>query len=176
VEVTMTNDPDVLKHQIKELEDSLALVLPKSARSALVRELTNLYDRLAQTENARPHVTQSVNRGQPTYGTAITSDNYGQNIGVNYGIAIIGRPLEVTEQRRLGWYLQNLANNLERLRLQGIASRLAREGEGIALPNVYVMLATTGRVEMVRGTLPLLENYTRRERRNTRRNKRTVRA
>jgi hypothetical protein len=73
----------------------------------------------------------------------VDGDNYGQNIGVNYGIAIIGHQLKEDEKRRLGWYLHNLASTLKRLRLQGIASRLAREGDGVSMPNVYVMLATT---------------------------------
>jgi len=94
------------------------------------------------------------------YGTAdIGGDNSGQNIAVNYGTAIIGRQLEDDEQRRLGWYLHNLARTLERLRLQGIAARLAREGDGVFMPHVYVMPATQNAGEVAYGSAASLQHY-----------------
>ena len=51
------------------------------------------------------------------------------------------------ERRRLVWYLAALANKLARLPLRGLEERLD-QGNGLALPRVYVMLATKTRVEV----------------------------
>jgi formylglycine-generating enzyme required for sulfatase activity len=122
----MTDRPDDIQRKIAHLETQRAML-----GDAIV-------DEMIAKLRAQPQPAGET-RGK----AGVDGDNYGQNIGVNYGIAIIGQRLEEDEKRRLGWYLHNLASTLKRLRLQGIASRLAREGDGVSMPNVYVMLATT---------------------------------
>src|SRR5262249_40912870 len=48
------------------------------------------------------------------------------------------------ERRQLVWYLQALANKLYRLSLRGLDERLDR-GDGLAMPRIYVDLATTAK-------------------------------
>ena len=66
----------------------------------------------------------------------------GVAVGINLGTIVYGRTPQEDERRRLVWYLDALANKLYRLPLRGIEQRLD-QGEGMALPQVYVMLATT---------------------------------
>jgi formylglycine-generating enzyme required for sulfatase activity len=166
----MTNDPDI-QQKIAELEATLKLSLPDSAREAIERELAALKGQATSVEQevsgdsavgvAGDAQDSPITTGdENTVGQVrIEGDSHGQTIGVNLGIAIMGRPLEDDEKRRLGWYLNNLANNLVQLRLQGIASRLSHEGEGVALPNVYVMLATESLKQTVLTTPDEIERY-----------------
>ena len=87
--------------------------------------------------------------GDLTQGSVTVSDDARINgvvVGVNLGKIIFGHDPEVDERRRLGWYLERLANKLVRLPLRGIDEQLGR-GDGISMPRVYVSLATTEEVE-----------------------------
>src|SRR6266542_4187381 len=62
------------------------------------------------------------------------------------------------QRRRLVWYLDSLANKLYRLALRGIEQRLD-QGKGLALPHVYVMLATADEVVVATGSVNQLDVY-----------------
>jgi len=57
---------------------------------------------------------------------------------------------EVERRALLARYLDRLAADCYHLPLRGVEARLDG-GDGLALPHVYVMLATTGRIEVARG-------------------------
>ncbi len=79
-------------------------------------------------------------------GTVTISDDArinGVAVGVNLGRIVYGRDPEEDERRRMVWYFDRLAASLYRLPLRGLDETLER-GQGISLPQVYVMLATTG--------------------------------
>ena len=83
-------------------------------------------------------------------GTVDISDDArieGVAVGVNLGTIVYGRLLTDEQREQLTRYLRRLAAKLQRLPLRGLAVRLD-EGPGIALPKVYVMLATANRVEV----------------------------
>ncbi|MDQ2999222.1 MAG: NACHT domain-containing protein, partial [Chloroflexota bacterium] len=82
----------------------------------------------------------------------------GVAVGINLGTIIYGRVPAEDERRRLAWYLDSLANKLYRLPLRGIEQRLD-QGDGMALPHVYVMLATTGQIELACGQPDALAPY-----------------
>jgi formylglycine-generating enzyme required for sulfatase activity len=121
----MTDTPDDIQRKIADLE-ALRPSIGDAAVDAAVAALR------AQLKTAK-NVTGNVNVG---------SNNYGQNIGVNLGIAIFGHQPPYREQERIVRYLDVLATTLYRLPLRGIATKLEREGEGVALPAVYTLLAT----------------------------------
>jgi Sulfatase-modifying factor enzyme 1/NACHT domain len=63
-------------------------------------------------------------------------------VGVNMGQIIYGRDPQADEQRRLVWYLKRLSAKLNELSLRGLDQQ-AKQGTGLALSQIYVMLATT---------------------------------
>jgi len=71
----------------------------------------------------------------------------GVAVGVNLGRIVYGRDPEEDERRQLVWYLARLANRLARLPLRGMAARLD-DGQGVALPKVYMMAAINGLAEI----------------------------
>jgi formylglycine-generating enzyme required for sulfatase activity len=94
-------------------------------------------------------------------GTVNVADDgrlYGPAVGINLGTIIYGRAPIEDERRRLVWYLDSLANKLYRLPLRGIEQRLD-QGEGMALPHVYVMLASQSTRELASGKLTTLQPY-----------------
>lgn len=66
----------------------------------------------------------------------------GVAVGVNLGTIMYGRVPEEDERRWLVWYLDRLAAKLYRLPLRGLDEKLD-QGNGVSLPQVYVMLALT---------------------------------
>jgi formylglycine-generating enzyme required for sulfatase activity len=88
-----------------------------------------------------------------------------QSGGVNFGVGNVIGPVgdivlgdkhehyspdpDVAQREQLARYLERLAIACYHLPLRGIEARLDR-GESLALPHVYVMLATTDRVEVAR--------------------------
>src|SRR5262249_29478004 len=103
--------------------------------------------------------TGDIVAGDQTRGTV---DNQGRingvAVGVNLGTIVYGRRPEEDERRRLVWYLEGLASQLYYLPLRGLDERLNR-GEGMALPQVYVMLATESFTEVARGQTKQLHRY-----------------
>ena len=86
-------------------------------------------------------------------GTVSVSDDgriNGVAVGINLGTIIYGRDPREDERRRLVWYLDRLAAKLYRLPLRGLDETLD-QGQGVSLPQVYVMLATMSRVEVAGG-------------------------
>jgi hypothetical protein len=75
---------------------------------------------------------------------------FGPAIGLNLGTVIYGRGPDADERRRLVWYLEGLAARMAELPLGALDERLGR-GAGVALPRVYVPLATESRVAAARG-------------------------
>jgi hypothetical protein len=92
----------------------------------------------------------------------ITVDNtariHGVAVGVNLGTIIYGRPPEEDKRRQLVWYLERVTSRLFRLPLRGLEERLDR-GQGVGLPQVYVMLATQSQIEVIRGSISSLSRY-----------------
>ena len=82
----------------------------------------------------------------------------GVAVGINLGTVIYGRPPIEDERRRLVWYLDRLASKLYRLPLRGLDEKLD-QGEGVSLPQVYVMLAIESLVEVARGYTKELWRY-----------------
>ena len=98
--------------------------------------------------------------GDKQQGAVAASDTarIGLAIGLNLGTVIYGRPPSDDERRALVRYLDRLAAKLFRLPLNGLEERLEL-GDGLALPQVYVGLATTGEVEEKRGGSKELRRY-----------------
>src|SRR5262245_12955413 len=65
----------------------------------------------------------------------------------NLSTIIYGPDPDAIQREQLTRYLQRLAAKLQRLPLRGLAAQLD-DGPGIALPYVYMMLATTSHVEL----------------------------
>jgi hypothetical protein len=84
-------------------------------------------------------------------GTTTTRNNYGQNIGVNLGIAIYGQPPDTRERDRIVRYLDKLACDLDQVPLRGLHQRTSQQQDDLSLPKVYTLLATTERVQVARG-------------------------
>ena len=91
----MTEDPETLQRQIAELQRQLAAL----QAAALTPE----------------QVSGTVDNAGTLHGVAV---------GVNYGRIVYGRDASEDERRRLGWYLDSLANKLYRLPLRGIEQKL----------------------------------------------------
>lgn len=89
---------------------------------------------------------------EPQGAVSISDDGRinGVAVGVNLGTIIYGRDPHEDERRRLVWYLDRLAAKLYRLPLRGLDETLD-QGQGVSLPQVYVMLATMSRVEVAGG-------------------------
>ncbi len=84
----------------------------------------------------------------------------GVAVGINLGRIVYGRDPREDERRRLVWYLAGLAAKLYELPLRGLDEHLAR-GDGLAMPQLYVELATT-RTQLFKSGSPLeLKRYCR---------------
>jgi len=162
----MSESHDTLDQQIAALKTALQLPLPTDMRRQLLASLQALQATIA--------ITGDVVAGDKVGGDNVAGDkivepqgtiNVGNDgringvaVGVNLGRIVYGRDIEEEERRRLAWYLDSLANKQHRLPLRGIEQRLD-QGDGVALPRVYVMLATTSEVELVRGRPGALASY-----------------
>ena len=82
----------------------------------------------------------------------------GVAVGVNLGTIVYGRTPQEDERRRLVWYLDRLAAKLYRLPVRGLDEKL-EQGKGVALPQVYVMLATENRTSLYAGLLEHLAHW-----------------
>jgi formylglycine-generating enzyme required for sulfatase activity len=80
-------------------------------------------------------------QGDKVQGDKVQGDKVDIDVGLNLGTIIYGHRPEDDELRRLVWYLDRLATKLHRLPLRGIEDQLER-GKGVALPQVYVTLAS----------------------------------
>lgn len=127
--------------QIEDLKATLKLPIPDSLRLELEKRITAL-----ELEVAGQAVGQLI------------SGSIAVNVGLNLGRIIYGRDPKEDEQRRLAWYLDALAAKLHRLPIRGLTQKLD-DGEGIGLPQVYVMLATTNECIVNQGRLSYLHQY-----------------
>lgn len=103
-------------------------------------ELAALRRRVAELE-----ARQAAEAAPPSVTVARDADVVQQVVGPVsqlIGTQILGRDAEEEDRRALGRYLAQLADRLVRLPLRGIDEQLGR-GDGIAMPRVYVTLATT---------------------------------
>ena len=91
-----------------------------------------------------PVIDHTVINSQGTVHLSDDTQINGVAVGVNLGTIIYGRNPSEDERRQLVWYLRTLAAKLYRLPLRGLDERLDR-GDGLALPRVYVALATDTR-------------------------------
>ncbi len=122
------------------------------------REIAELRARLAALEAqaaAPPASPPPRVRGDATVG----GDNSGQVIGVNLGTMILQRAPNEDERRAFADYLEHVAAQLNQLPLRGLKTDLDNKGQGIALCNVYVALATTSTTTLARGTPKALAAY-----------------
>ncbi|HEY3230261.1 MAG TPA: NACHT domain-containing protein [Roseiflexaceae bacterium] len=130
----MSDATDTRDQQIAALETALKLPLPEDTRQRLMADLRAL--RVAEA----PALSAAVRGAVDVAGEA----RIDVVVGVNLGRIIYGRDPREDERRQLVWYLQTLAAKLYRLPLRGLDERLDR-GDGLALPRVYVALATTAK-------------------------------
>ncbi len=159
---------DDIATKIAELEATLRMPgLPAAAREAVEQQLDALRGQITQQQSGGANLGVGNTIGQT--GDIVASDqtrgvvdNHGRingvAVGVNLGRIVYGRDIEEDERQRLAWYLDSLANKLYRLPLRGLEQRLD-QGDGMALPHVYVMLATTCRAEYVRGPAGLIRQF-----------------
>ena len=147
----MSDSSDERDRQIAALEAALKLPLPEASRRRLMADLRALRDQRAA--GARGAVTPGAG---DTHGTVNVGGNArpGVVVGVNLGRIIYGADPTDAQREQLTRYLRRLAAKLQRLPLRGLAARLD-EGPGIALPQVYVMLATTNRVVVAEDSIAL---------------------
>jgi formylglycine-generating enzyme required for sulfatase activity len=151
----MSEYPTEHNHKIADLEAALQLPLPETVRQQLELTLAHL-----RAEGANLAVANSAARdlNQSTVNVGDGARIYGPAVGINLGKIIYGRdPLE-DERRLLIWYLDALANKLYRLPFRGLEKRLD-QGEGIALPRVYVTQITESYVSDTHGRTSALSRY-----------------
>lgn len=129
-------NPPQLHHQIAALEAALRLPLPEDTRQRLLADLRAL--RALPAGDVRGTVEL---RGDARIEGVV--------VGVNLGTIIYGQLPSHEQHEQLTRYVQRLAAKLQRLPLRGLAQHLD-EGPGIALPKVYVLMATLNRVEVAR--------------------------
>lgn len=180
MQMTDSQPPDSqdVNRQIAELEAALKQDLPGAARHATEALLTMLRAKVAaNTPSAgAPLIGDRLRAGDindstvaigagasaiGSQGTVHLGDDARINgvvVGVNLGNIVFGRDIEESERRRLVWYLSRLASKLYRLPLRGIEERLD-QGEGMALPQVFVTQATTNYVEVTRGRPETVKHY-----------------
>lgn len=119
-----TSNPEELQRQIAVLQEQLAAIQAQQQ---------------AQSLHAAIEATFTVNER-----------NYGQQVAINLGTMIYGRDPREDEQRQLIWYLDTLAAKLNQLSLHGLATQLVQRGAGVALSNIYVMVATQDKYEVAK--------------------------
>jgi hypothetical protein len=125
--------------RIAEIEAVLRQPLPTTVSQLLERELAEL--RAEEVSTSSTDIPAPLPRAVQVGGDAQIA---GVVVGVNLGWIIYGRDPCEDEQRQLVWYLQTLAAKLYHLPLRGLDERLDR-GDGLALPRIYVALATTAK-------------------------------
>ncbi len=90
-------------------------------------------------------------RARQTSAPVIDSPHSGRDINIathqSITYQIHGPDPDAAQREQIDHYLRRLAARMQRLPLRGLAAQLD-DGPGIALPQVYVMLATKGRVEL----------------------------
>ena len=159
---------DDIATKIAQLEATLRMPgLPAAACEAVQQQLLALRGQITQQQSGGANLGAGNTGGQTddiaaSNQTRGVVDNQGRingvAVGVNLGTIIYGRlPIE-DERRRLAWYLDSLANKLYRLLLRGLEQRLD-QGEGMALPRVYVELATTSELVVATGSFDQLHTY-----------------
>jgi formylglycine-generating enzyme required for sulfatase activity/cellulose biosynthesis protein BcsQ len=143
-----------IEYRIAELESALATIdLSLTIRQVLEQELQD-----ARAKRSSQGVIDVA--GDRVYGSKVAGDRvYGSSVGLNLGTIIYGRTPDEDERRRLVWYLERLSARLNQLPLQGLETRLDRQGAGVALSSVYMMLATQRTVEVARGGAEELQSY-----------------
>ena len=97
----------------------------------------------------------------PATGSVTVNDAarvHGVIVGTNLGTVIYQRAPSDDERHRLVWYLEGLAEKMVDLPLRGLDERLSH-GQCLALPHVYVTLATATRIEVACGTAHDLHTY-----------------
>lgn len=129
-------NPSQLHDQIAAIEAALQLPLPEDTRQRLIADLRVL--RALPADDVRGTIEL---RGDARI--------EGVAVGVNLGTIIYGQVPTHEQHEQLTRYLQRLAAKLQRLPLRGLAQHLD-EGPGIALPKVYVLMATLNRIEVAR--------------------------
>lgn len=163
-----------LDRQITELEQALLVPLPPAVRQLTIASLDDLRSKRATLDTPiQPDASEQKmkvggdivgsdkvagdkiagNKLVKSQGNISVSDDArfdGVAVGVNLGRIIYGRDPQEDEQRQLVWYLSCLAAKLHRLPLRGLEQQLD-QSDGLALPQVYVMLTTMNRVEVFRG-------------------------
>ncbi len=166
----MSEPRDTLAQQIAALEAALQLPLPEDTRQRLMADLQALQaasapagDVVGDLVGGDKVLGDQVAGEKRTAGPgAVTlSDDARLNgvaVGVNLGTIVYGRLPHEDERRQLAWYLAGLANKLYRLPLRGLDERLD-QGKGLALPQVYVMLATQSHIEVAHGSTKELQRY-----------------
>jgi formylglycine-generating enzyme required for sulfatase activity/energy-coupling factor transporter ATP-binding protein EcfA2 len=165
----MSDDPNDIQRQIAELEAVLQQPLPDSVRQMLEDKLRVLRSQIPSRPATGDTIAGDKVGGDKVGGDKVVEPHgqvdatgsariYGPTVGLNLGTIIYGRTPDEDEQRRLVWYLSGLAARLYRLPLRGLEERLD-QGDGIALPQVYVMLATESHVEVARGRTRELRRY-----------------
>jgi hypothetical protein len=161
----MPDTPDDIQRKIDHLESQRTLLGDAAVDAAIaaLRAQAAPMTSTSQQQQAGGNITnspQTVQHDDSTHGTATTGGpNYGQNIGVNLGIAIFGRDPKEDERRRIVRYLDHLACALDHVPLRGLEQRTDQRQQAISLPKVYTLLATNERVQVARGTRTTLTTY-----------------
>ncbi|GAB4210933.1 MAG: hypothetical protein OHK0022_44860 [Roseiflexaceae bacterium] len=140
-------------------------------RNPMAPTRPSLFDRLRRAWDAfiAPQPPQSTIAPQPQRptGPAVNQQIGGQArvaqaVALNLGTVIYGRTPSDDERDRLRWYLEGLSSKLQVLPLRGLSQPL-HQGEGIAMPQVYIALATEYRTVLKRGSKRELEPFFQRE-------------
>lgn len=139
-----------LQAEIAALRQSLGIPgLPEVALETLRAEL-------AEKDAALARLSGTLGIGSVT---AQRDVNIATNQTIlNLALAVYGVDPGQEQREQLARYLDRLAAKLVYLPLRSLDERLNR-GEGIALPHVYVMLATQGKVVVARGFEDAVKGY-----------------
>lgn len=141
-----SNSSEELRKYIVVIKQALTLPLSEVKRQKLAKILRELESELeirSKISDSQSNILRGVVEVQDD------GSINGIAVGVNLGTIIYGRNPDEGERKRLVWYLKSLASKLYRLPLRALDSKLD-DGEGISLPQVYVMVALTRSVVCVR--------------------------
>jgi Sulfatase-modifying factor enzyme 1/NACHT domain len=136
-----------LQAEIAMLQQAItALAALPEAQRPLQAQLAEKEQRLAALLGAGPSaatgpiITESIH--------AERDINIATSQTITYlSTVIYGPDPDAAQREQVERYLRRLAARMQRLPLHGLAAQLD-DGPGVALPQVYVMLATTSRVEL----------------------------
>lgn len=160
----MSPDPAGRDAEIDALRAALRLPLPERVRAELGRHLHTLVSFGANNQVGDVSIGSVVGGDQQSGAVAFDAgaQNSGVAVGINLGQIVAGPDAAGEARRALERYLAGVAARAAVLPLAGLDPSFAR-AQSVALPRIYVAVATTMRVAVGAGAVDELGAYVRDE-------------